>query len=96
MRKMELLRRQIRRDATASPASYAAGLGLAKGLLNEIAEIGVVVPEVKTVISTLEPTLEAFYTASPHRGWAQQFALYDIQKLEELIPSEDGIESQSV
>jgi hypothetical protein len=82
------LRSQIRKDSVASGDLRMAQLARAANLMDALAVYGAAIPEIPPIITTLRKTVIAFYTDSAHRGWAQQFAVQDIDKLEALYPEE--------
>lgn len=85
---LEGLRRQIREDSAADPGVYFRQWEKADSQIVHLNCYEAVVPEIALLLPSLKQSVKAFYSENPHRSWAQQFALQDIHKLEELYPSD--------
>jgi hypothetical protein len=81
---LDRLRDQIRRDSAAGKETFPRQLQEAMRIIAKLMESEAETPENVAVTAMLSEAVQAFYNENLHRGWAQQFALQDIQKLENL------------
>jgi len=86
--KLDVLRSQIRKDSVIGAELYQKQLAEAYQHIDDLAAYELVIPEMSKVLPTLTQSVKSFYSTESNRGWAQQFALQDIQKLEELYRAE--------
>lgn len=86
---LENLRSQIRADRVIASNLYEERRARADALLKALAAYQAVIPKLQQHLHSLMDAINSFYSTNSHRGWSQQFALRDIEKIEALWPGED-------
>lgn len=87
---LDTLRQQIRQDIAQPPELLRDRHARAKDILFGLSAHARAIPEIASVLQNLTNAVNAFYDAKTHRGWAQQFVLQDLARLESLWPTESA------
>ncbi|HEY1171561.1 MAG TPA: hypothetical protein VGH19_09345 [Verrucomicrobiae bacterium] len=84
------LRTQIRADTAIAIGLYDERRAHADVQLKAIAAYQTVIPKLPQHLESLTDAVHSFYSTNSHRGWSQQFALRDLEKMESLWPVQEN------